>query len=117
MAMEKIIIGADHAGYQLKEALKPFLKELGFAVTDVGTDGDRPTDYPDYAATLSDAVQATRMGAFHFFENTINEMKRMSLRKKTGIGEGRHSIVFHKGKAIEMICPKRGRCPIRNSIA
>ena len=56
MAMEKIIIGADHAGYQLKEAIKPFLKEIGFAVTDVGTDSDRPTDYPDYATRVAEAV-------------------------------------------------------------
>ena len=56
MAMEKIIIGADHAGYPLKEALKPFLKELGFTVTDVGTDNDRPTDYPDFAARVAEAV-------------------------------------------------------------
>lgn len=56
MAMEKIIIGADHAGYQLKEALKPFLKEMGFAVTDVGTDSDRPADYPDFAARAAEAV-------------------------------------------------------------
>ncbi len=46
----------------------------------------------------------------HFFENTINEMKRMSLKKKVSIGEGKHGIVFHKGKAIEMICPKMGTC-------
>jgi len=58
MAMEKIIIGADHAGYQLKEALKPFLKEMGFTVTDVGTDGDRPVDYPDFAARVAEAVSA-----------------------------------------------------------
>jgi RpiB/LacA/LacB family sugar-phosphate isomerase len=56
MSMEKIIIGADHAGYPLKEGLKPFLKEMGFAVTDVGTDSDRPADYPDFAARVAEAV-------------------------------------------------------------
>ncbi len=54
--MEKIIIGADHAGFQLKEALKPFLKEMGYAVTDVGTDSERPTDYPDYAARVAEMI-------------------------------------------------------------
>jgi ribose 5-phosphate isomerase B len=44
MAGEKIIIGADHAGYLLKEALKPLLTEMGFDVTDAGTDSDRPAD-------------------------------------------------------------------------
>lgn len=58
MLMEKIIIGADHAGYQLKEAIKPFLKEIGFAVTDVGTDSDRPVDYPDFGARVAEAVSA-----------------------------------------------------------
>lgn len=48
----------------------------------------------------------------HFFENTIREMQRMSLKKKVSIGDDHHGIVFHKGKAIEMICPKKGRCPI-----
>jgi ribose 5-phosphate isomerase B len=56
MAMEKIIIGADHAGYPLKEALKPFLAEIGFAVTDVGTDSERPVDYPDFGTRVAEAV-------------------------------------------------------------
>jgi hypothetical protein len=49
----------------------------------------------------------------HFFENTINEMKRISRRKKVDIGDDDHGIVFYKGKAIEMICPTKGRCPIK----
>jgi ribose 5-phosphate isomerase B len=56
MDREKIIIGADHAGYQLKETLKPFLKEIGLAVTDTGTDSDRSIDYPDFAARVAEAV-------------------------------------------------------------
>lgn len=56
MTVKKIIIGADHAGYQLKEALKPFLKDLGIAVTDIGTDSDRSVDYPDFAARVAEAV-------------------------------------------------------------
>jgi len=56
MTVKKIIIGADHAGYQLKEALKPFLKDLGIAVTDIGTDSDRAVDYPDFAARVAEAV-------------------------------------------------------------
>lgn len=56
MSTEKIIIGSDHAGYPLKEGLKPFLKEMGLVVTDVGTDSDRPADYPDFAARVAEAV-------------------------------------------------------------
>jgi ribose 5-phosphate isomerase B len=54
--MEKIIIGADHAGYTLKEALKPSLARLGFDVTDVGTDGEKSVDYPDFGAQVGRAV-------------------------------------------------------------
>jgi hypothetical protein len=41
-----------------------------------------------------------------FFENTIREMKRMSLKKRGRLAEGDHVIVFDKGEAVEMICPK-----------
>lgn len=54
--MEEIIIGADHAGFPLKEALKPLLAEMGFAVTDAGTDSERPSDYPDFGARVAKAV-------------------------------------------------------------
>ena len=40
-------------------------------------------------------------------------MKRMSLKKKVRLQEDGHAIVFDKGKAIEMICPQRGKCPIK----
>jgi ribose 5-phosphate isomerase B len=60
MAAEKIIIGSDHGGFSLKESLKPFLVEMGFAVTDVGTDSDRAADYPDFGAKAAGAVSAGR---------------------------------------------------------
>jgi len=56
MNAEKIIIGTDHAGYQLKEALKPFLAEMGLAVSDAGTDSERAVDYPDIAVKVAEAV-------------------------------------------------------------
>mgnify|MGYP001156524674 CR=1 FL=1 len=61
MTGEKIIIGADHAGYALKETVKPFLAEMGLAVTDAGTDSDQPADYPDFACRVGEAVST---GAF-----------------------------------------------------
>ncbi|MBW3012348.1 ribose 5-phosphate isomerase B [Candidatus Woesearchaeota archaeon] len=45
----KVIIGADHAGFKLKEELKKFLNELGYDVDDVGTENEESTDYPVYA--------------------------------------------------------------------
>ena len=54
--MEKIILGADHAGYALKESLKSWLQEEGIATTDAGTCGLDSCDYPDYAAQVAEAV-------------------------------------------------------------
>jgi ribose 5-phosphate isomerase B len=53
---EKIIIAADHAGFSLKEALKPYLTEMGLIVTDAGTDSDRAVDYPDPGGKAAEAV-------------------------------------------------------------
>jgi ribose 5-phosphate isomerase B len=58
MPEEKIIIGSDHAGYALKEALKPRLTEMGFAVTDAGTNSDQAVDYPDPGGKAAGAVSA-----------------------------------------------------------
>jgi ribose 5-phosphate isomerase B len=52
----KIIIAADHAGYSLKETLKPSLSEMGLVVTDVGTDSDQAIDYPDPGGQAAEAV-------------------------------------------------------------
>ncbi len=52
----KVTIGADHAGYQLKEALKSYLQQRGAAVTDFGTNSTESTDYPDYAQAVAQSV-------------------------------------------------------------
>ena len=51
-----VAIGADHGGYELKEALKPELKTLGFEIHDVGTNGKEAVDYPDFAHSVAQAV-------------------------------------------------------------
>ncbi len=56
--MQKIVIGADHAGYALKEALKPFLFSAGWEVIDVGTHDSAPVDYPDYGSVVASRVSA-----------------------------------------------------------
>ena len=52
----RFALGADHAGYALKEALKPVLTELGIPFTDFGTHGPESADYPDYARPVAEAV-------------------------------------------------------------
>ncbi len=51
-------VGADHAGYLLKQELIPSLRALGHEVTDLGTHSTEPVDYPDIAAALGRAVLA-----------------------------------------------------------
>lgn len=58
----KIIIGADHGGYRLKEELKLFLQQLGYAVEDVGTNSEESCDYPDYAFKVAEAVGKSSSG-------------------------------------------------------
>ena len=53
-----IAIGADHGGYELKEALKSDISALGFEVSDVGTNSKDAVDYPDFAHAVAQAVSA-----------------------------------------------------------
>lgn len=52
----KIGIGADHRGYEAKEALKRHLKDQGHSVRDFGTESEEAFDYPDAAFPLARAV-------------------------------------------------------------
>ena len=52
----KIAIGADHAGFEEKEAIKPTLDALGIEFVDVGTTSVDSVDYPDYARKVAEAV-------------------------------------------------------------
>jgi RpiB/LacA/LacB family sugar-phosphate isomerase len=56
----RVVVGADHRGYELKQALISLLAEHGHAVSDVGTHSTDPVDYPDYAAAVSNAIVSGR---------------------------------------------------------
>ena len=51
-----VALGADHAGFVLKDALKPVLDELGATYEDFGTASSDSVDYPDYAAVVASGV-------------------------------------------------------------
>lgn len=51
-----LALGADHGGYELKEALKAHLQQRGIAYEDFGTHSTASCDYPDIAAAACDAV-------------------------------------------------------------
>ncbi len=56
----RVAIGADHAGFQLKEDLAKLLADQGYAILDMGTHSESPVDYPDYAAAVGRAVREGR---------------------------------------------------------
>ena len=62
----RVGIGADHAGFDLKEILARTLAEGGIAVTDFGTHSDKPVDYPDYAAAVGRAHHQIARGDEEF---------------------------------------------------
>jgi len=53
----RIVVGADHRGYAMKEAVVPELRSAGHEVRDVGTDSDESVDYPDIAMAVGSAIR------------------------------------------------------------
>jgi ribose 5-phosphate isomerase B len=54
----KVAIGADHAGFELKNEIKKFIRELGHDVEDLGAHQyDGADDYPDTTAPVAQAVR------------------------------------------------------------
>jgi ribose 5-phosphate isomerase B len=56
----KVAVGADHAGFQLKERIKAYLEKRGDTVLDMGTHSAESTDYPQYAFQVAEAVRDGR---------------------------------------------------------
>jgi len=56
--MTVVALGADHAGFPLKEYLKTWLIGRGYDVVDLGTQSAESVDYPDFAVGVSSAVTA-----------------------------------------------------------
>lgn len=51
--MSQVIIGCDHAGYELKEVVKKQLLSLGFEAEDFGTQSEESVDYPDFGTLVA----------------------------------------------------------------
>lgn len=52
----KVVIGSDHAGFQLKNQMGDLLRSMGNEVLDVGAFNENPSDYPDFAEALGKAI-------------------------------------------------------------
>ena len=88
MSVKKIVVGCDHAAYELKLKVIEHLKERGFDVTDVGTNSSDSCDYPVFADALCKKLQS-------------GECERGILICGTGIGM---SIAANKHAGIRAAC-------------
>ena len=88
MSVKKLVIGCDHAAYELKLKVVEHLKERGFDVTDVGTNSSDSCDYPVFADALCKKLQN-------------GECERGILICGTGIGM---SIAANKHAGIRAAC-------------
>lgn len=52
----KVVVGSDHAGFELKETIKKYLQDKNIEVVDVGTNSLESTDYPIYGNKVGHAV-------------------------------------------------------------
>jgi ribose 5-phosphate isomerase B len=71
--MKHIIIGCDHAAFDLKEKIKHFLTDCNITVKDVGTDSESSVDYPDFGIKVAQQV-------------SLNQFERGILLCGTGLG-------------------------------
>jgi len=55
-----VALGADHGGFAMKEMLKGYLQQLGYAVIDCGTSSTDSVDYPDFAYAVARLVSEGR---------------------------------------------------------
>ncbi len=80
-----IYLGSDHAGYELKEKIKIYLKELGYEITDKGAFKlDNGDDYPDFVVPVARAV-VLKEGSFGIIFGGSGEGEAMSANKIDGI--------------------------------
>jgi|TARA_R100000501_G_scaffold13654_3_gene24953 ribose 5-phosphate isomerase B len=55
-SIRTIAIASDHAGFALKSKISGWLTEMGYAISDLGTDGTESVDYPDFGRAVGKAV-------------------------------------------------------------
>ncbi len=59
--MATIGMASDHAGFELKEFLKPYIKSMGYDIMDFGTHSTDSMDYPDTAHPLAEALESGKV--------------------------------------------------------
>ncbi|MFN2500823.1 MAG: ribose 5-phosphate isomerase B [Pyrinomonadaceae bacterium] len=59
--VRSVALGADHAGFKLKEQLKNYLADFGLQIRDFGTDSENAVDYPDFAHAVAKSVSGRQV--------------------------------------------------------
>lgn len=54
----KVVIASDHGGFEYKQQLEKRISDQEYEITDLGAFNDSPSDYPDYAEAVADAILA-----------------------------------------------------------
>lgn len=52
----RVVLGSDHAGFEMKQDISEYVKGLGHQVVDVGAHDASPSDYPDFAEAVGKAI-------------------------------------------------------------
>ena len=52
----RVAVGSDHAGFSIKEAIKKYLENAGYAIDDQGTSSEDSVDYPDFGKAVGERV-------------------------------------------------------------
>jgi ribose 5-phosphate isomerase B len=60
MSKITIALASDHAGFELKDAIKHRLAEQGYDTLDLGTNGPNSVDYPDFGAAMGEAIAESK---------------------------------------------------------
>ncbi|MEW5693280.1 MAG: RpiB/LacA/LacB family sugar-phosphate isomerase [Candidatus Hydrogenedentota bacterium] len=88
----KIVISSDHAGYKLKEEIKPFLKTKTETTEDLGPFSESPVDFPDYALRVAELVSRGEAD-FGIMIDGVGSSSAIVCNKLPGI---RASVVYNE---------------------
>lgn len=113
MSNKKVYLASDHAGFELKEALTPFLIERGYEVEDLGASTlDPQDDYTDYCLQLGRAV-AENKGSFGIGIGGSGQGEAMAANRIKGAravvyyGPSGHAQTDSDGKTLDLLTSTR----------
>ena len=88
LCMSKLIVGCDHAGFEMKEEIKSWLFDIGYEVEDVGARELAPDDdYPDYTIPMTEKILADKSSRGVFFGGS-GQGEAMCANRHSGIRAG-----------------------------